>query len=78
MMEFDTYRYFGHSMSDPGKRYQSQQQLLVYTYTCLCICSYRSPDEIKEVRKKRDPILFLEKRMIESNASTRDELKVSN
>ena len=41
------------------------------------ICSYRSPDEIKEVRKTRDPILMLQNRMIESNVSTADELKVS-
>ena len=41
------------------------------------IRSYRSPDEIKEVKKTRDPILMLQNRMIESNVSTADELKVS-
>ena len=41
------------------------------------VCSYRSPEEIKEVKKKRDPIKTLEKRMIDSNVSTSDELKVS-
>ncbi|XP_065906675.1 pyruvate dehydrogenase E1 component subunit alpha, mitochondrial-like [Dysidea avara] len=56
VMEFDTYRYFGHSMSDPGK-------------------SYREPEEVKQVRKERDPIKTLSNRMIDGQVATKDELK---
>lgn len=56
LMEAATYRYHGHSMSDPGT-------------------SYRTRDEIQEVRERRDPIINLKNRLIESNLSTPEELK---
>ncbi|KAJ8926463.1 hypothetical protein NQ314_021166 [Rhamnusium bicolor] len=56
LLELLTYRYFGHSMSDPGT-------------------SYRSRDEIKEVRDKRDPIKVFQNKIISSGLVTEDELK---
>ncbi|XP_043819956.1 pyruvate dehydrogenase E1 component subunit alpha, somatic form, mitochondrial-like isoform X2 [Dromiciops gliroides] len=56
VMELQTYRYHGHSMSDPG-------------------ISYRSRDEIKEVRSKSDPIMHHKERMVTSNLSSIEELK---
>lgn len=56
VVEAATYRYSGHSMSDPGT-------------------SYRSRDEISEVRQKRDPITSFKDRMIESGLATADEIK---
>ncbi|XP_014678816.1 PREDICTED: pyruvate dehydrogenase E1 component subunit alpha, testis-specific form, mitochondrial-like [Priapulus caudatus] len=56
VMETATYRYHGHSMSDPGT-------------------SYRTRDEIAEVRATRDPIGLFKDRIITSNLATAAEIK---
>ncbi|XP_018590386.1 pyruvate dehydrogenase E1 component subunit alpha, mitochondrial-like isoform X1 [Scleropages formosus] len=56
LMELQTYRYHGHSMSDPG-------------------VSYRTREEIQEVRSKSDPISMLKERMLSTNMASVDELK---
>uniref|UniRef100_A0A914PJX5 Dehydrogenase E1 component domain-containing protein n=1 Tax=Panagrolaimus davidi TaxID=227884 RepID=A0A914PJX5_9BILA len=56
MVELATYRYSGHSMSDPGT-------------------TYRSRDEIQEVRKTRDPITGFKDKIIMAELATEDELK---
>ena len=55
VMETKSYRYFGHSMSDPGT-------------------SYRTRDEVQQVRKNRDPLLLLKTKLIESGLLTEDEI----
>ncbi|XP_058621163.1 pyruvate dehydrogenase E1 subunit alpha 1b isoform X2 [Onychostoma macrolepis] len=56
LMELQTYRYHGHSMSDPG-------------------VSYRTREEIQEVRSKSDPITVLKDRMISNNMANLEEIK---
>lgn len=56
LMEMATYRYSGHSMSDPGT-------------------SYRSRDEIQEVRQKRDPITSFKEKIISTGLATEAEIK---
>ncbi|XP_068566383.1 pyruvate dehydrogenase E1 subunit alpha 1b isoform X2 [Cebidichthys violaceus] len=56
VMELQTYRYHGHSMSDPG-------------------VSYRTRDEIQEVRSKSDPISMLKERMLSNNMASVEEFK---
>ncbi|XP_049977707.1 pyruvate dehydrogenase E1 component subunit alpha, testis-specific form, mitochondrial isoform X2 [Alexandromys fortis] len=56
LMELQTYRYHGHSMSDPG-------------------VSYRSREEVHNMRSKSDPIMLLRERMINNNLSNVEELK---
>ncbi|VDK51092.1 unnamed protein product [Anisakis simplex] len=56
MIEMATYRYGGHSMSDPGT-------------------SYRTREEIQEVRKTRDPITGFKDKIVTAGLVTEDELK---
>jgi len=56
VMEVATYRYSGHSMSDPGT-------------------SYRSRDEIQEVRQTRDPITSFREKIVSTQLTSADELK---
>lgn len=56
VMELQTYRYHGHSMSDPG-------------------VSYRSRQEVQDVRHRRDPIALLKDRLLAAQLATADELK---
>ncbi|XP_013191399.1 probable pyruvate dehydrogenase E1 component subunit alpha, mitochondrial [Amyelois transitella] len=56
LMEMETYRYSGHSMSDPGT-------------------SYRTRDEVQEVRQTRDPITSFKEKIISNELATPDQLK---
>lgn len=58
VMEMVTYRYSGHSMSDPGT-------------------SYRTRDEVQNVRQTRDPITSFRERILSSEIVSVDELKVT-
>ena len=55
-IEYLTYIYHGHSMSDPG-------------------LSYRSREEVADVRKNRDPIDIMKKILMENNICKENELK---
>nr|CAH7750824.1 unnamed protein product [Callosobruchus chinensis] len=57
VIEAATYRYSGHSMSDPGT-------------------SYRTRDEIQEVRQTRDPITSFKEKIISTRIVSADEIKV--
>merc|ERR1712001_300824 len=54
--EISTYRYHGHSMSDPGT-------------------SYRTREEVQEMRQKRDPITSFRERLVNAELATMAELK---
>ena len=56
LLEMVTYRYSGHSMSDPGT-------------------SYRTREEVQEVRKLRDPITTFSSKILEHQLATPEELK---
>lgn len=56
MIELKTYRYHGHSMSDPGT-------------------SYRTRDEVQNMKKTVDPITSFRKRCVDAGLLTADQIK---
>lgn len=54
----ETYRYTGHSMSDPGT-------------------SYRTREEVKQMREKRDPIKMFREKVTSTGLVTAEKLKVN-
>lgn len=56
VLEFRTYRYHGHSMTDPGT-------------------TYRSREEVADVRQRNDPIERLRGLMVDGGMAEADELK---
>ena len=58
LLETMTYRYSGHSMSDPGT-------------------SYRTREEVQDVRQTRDPITSFKEKIVTAGLVTTDELKVT-
>jgi len=55
--EISTYRYHGHSMSDPGT-------------------SYRTRDEVQDVRKSRDPITGFRDKILGAGLVSQEEIKM--
>lgn len=70
VMELDTYRYYGHSMSDPGKRLVCE-----FTNIHCVVCSYRKTEDVQKYRKEKDPITTVQKYIIQGELATEDELK---
>lgn len=82
VMELQTYRYHGHSMSDPGVRWVTgsgwclQPCCGLFSRRRLFSRSYRTREEIQEVRSKSDPISMLKERMLANNMASAEEFKV--
>ncbi|KAJ8720987.1 hypothetical protein PYW08_006452 [Mythimna loreyi] len=56
VLEMETYRYYGHSMSDPGT-------------------TYRTRDEVQQVRKTRDPIALFKEKILSKKLVTPEKVK---
>lgn len=75
-MELDTYRYRGHSQSDPGTRLVLSNSLTARCCLVSALWSYHGKEEVDNVKAFRDPIQLCKERILEKDLATADELKV--
>lgn len=73
LLEFVTYRYGGHSMSDPGTTYRSAPPL--FSHSPRLILGRRTREEIQHMRSTNDPITGLRNRLIDWGIIEESELK---
>ncbi|XP_063622841.1 uncharacterized protein LOC134794916 isoform X3 [Cydia splendana] len=59
LLQFECYRYYGHSMSDPGT-------------------SYRTREEVQQVRQSRDPLNHLKDTLTDTQLATDEEIEEIN
>jgi pyruvate dehydrogenase E1 component alpha subunit len=71
--EYVTYRYGGHSMSDPGTTYRVCLINVICTVPRLTDCQTR--EEIQRMRSTNDPIAGLKQKLLDWGITSEDELK---
>lgn len=72
--EYVTYRYGGHSMSDPGTTYRVSRCAYLRIYVSLtCFCQTR--EEIQRMRSTNDPIAGLKQKLLDWGITSEEELK---
>ncbi|KAJ8611523.1 hypothetical protein MRB53_037930 [Persea americana] len=72
VFEYVTYRYGGHSMSDPGTTYRV---CTPYFPTIPTLTSVQTREEIQRMRSTQDPIAGLKQKLIDWGVTTEEELK---
>ena len=85
VLEMETYRYAGHSMSDPGT--VLLLLLLLFSFVVVglfsrcvsvCVCTgtaYRTREEVQGVRSHKDPIERHRQRLLEVGFASKEELQ---
>jgi pyruvate dehydrogenase E1 component alpha subunit len=72
VVEMETYRYYGHSMTDPGISYR------YFSFLVIINCKSRTREEVNAYRSGRDPIDKVKNLLLTYKLSTEEELTVTN
>ena len=60
----------------PTAVHEGRRRTAVQLPSACNVCSYRSRDEIKGVRKERDPIMLFKRTILDNGLATEEEIKV--